>query len=355
MKVGILTFQFAHNYGALLQAYGLYSYLQDKGYAAEVINYIPAKVKKEYSMNPLVYTKSLKGIISLAIRNFKRRKQNRLFCSFQGDILRCGYPLYTSKELQEKQTEFDCIFVGSDQVWNVELTGLIKEYFLDFQIPGIRKIAYAGSFGTEDINTFQQEQVKTYFKDYSALSVREKNGKEIIKRYANIDSTVVCDPVFLLTKEQWKTFARKPDSVDNNQKFILYYTLKQNDSLAISAEKYAKENGWKVYSIHPTAVKQKISGKQLYDVGPKEFVWLIMNSERVVSNSFHATAFSIIFEKQLMYQEVNGLGSRVTSLFEQLDIRNSSEEDFYDLSFVDKVALCDLKRTGIEFIDRALQ
>lgn len=355
MKIGILTFQFAHNYGALLQAYGLRQYLKTQGYEVEILNYIPPKVRKEYSMNPFVAVRSLRGLVSLTIRNAKRVKQFQLIRKFQMENLCCGKALYTSKELQNQMEQLDCVVVGSDQVWNTALTGEISDYYLDVVAPELRKVSYAASFGTDTIQPFQQQLLRKHLQHYHSISVREDKAKEIIRQYTDLDATVVADPVFLISKEQWKEFALKPVGMKENELFVVYYSLKDNPSLARMAEKQAKERNAKLFMIHPTAANQKVRGKQLYNVGPREFVWLIAHAECVVSNSFHATAFSTIFNKTLYYQEVEGLGSRVKSLFNQLDVDTTLQNHCIDLSEVESTKVEALQIRGTSFLEKALK
>ena len=130
MRIGILTFHFAHNYGALLQAYALKCYLTQHGYDTSIINYTPEKLRKEYSMNPFVYSKNPKVLLSLSLRNYRRRKQNRLFTQFQNNELGVKKKIFTSEELIAAMNTYDMVSVGSDQVWNTNITGNIKCYFL---------------------------------------------------------------------------------------------------------------------------------------------------------------------------------------------------------------------------------
>ena len=351
MKIGILTFQFAHNYGALLQAYALQSYLKNKGFEVEVLNFIPTQVKREYSMNPFEYSKSPKVIISLIIRNIYRRKQNHLFKAFQRDFLKLGKPIFTTEELNHAESRFDYISVGSDQVWNVSLTGNIKDYYLDFASKTTRKMSYAGSFGTNHVNDYQIDQIKECFPYYVAISVREEMAKDIIEECTGLKPQVVCDPVFLLSRDMWSGFGRKPKSIKSHKKYVLYYSLRYDSDLVAKAEEYARIHDSLLYVIHPTAVRQKIDGMQLYDVGPRQFIWLIENAVCVVTNSFHAVAFSTIFRKRIIHRSANGLGSRVTSLFHQLKMEYNEKDGAMDLSKIDDLNMNRLQQSGTDYLE----
>jgi hypothetical protein len=349
MKIGILTFQFAHNYGALLQAYALNRYLLQKGKEASIINYIPNKLKNEYSMNPFDYSSNPKVIISLMLRNLRRTKQNKLIKSFQHNELSLGKIIYSEEEFISELNRFDIVSVGSDQVWNTRITGEIENYFLDDRIKAI-KIAYAASFGTDGINIYQKKAVQKNLTQYTKISVREIKAKEILEEN-NIESTIVCDPVFLLEKDRWIQLERKPQSVNRNKRFALIYILSPNEDLERMAAMYSVEENVELYVIHPTAQRFTKKGKQLYDVGPREFIWLIHNAEIIFSNSFHATAFSTIFGKTLIYDSVKGLGSRVKSLFNSLNVEISEGINKYDLGTIEANKINEFSLNGKEFLN----
>lgn len=348
MRIGILTFQFAHNYGALLQAYALKDYLNQLGNSVSIINYTPDKLRKEYSMNPFDYSRNLKVLLSLSLRNIKRRKQNQLFKEFQRNELGLGSGIYTTDALLFAMNSYDVVSVGSDQVWNTNITGDIRSYFLD-KCMKTKKISYAASFGTDDINEYQKKAIKKCLPLFSKVSVRESQAINILKENG-IEAELVCDPVFLLSKEEWIRFERRPNSITNTKRFILLYGLSRNENLEREAVSYAEAENIPMHVIHPTAQKLSDKGIQLLDIGPREFVWLIHNAEKVYSNSFHATAFSVLYGKKLIYDAVKGLGSRVASLFESLgcDLREGVNE--YNLGNIPRNVINNYAENGKYFL-----
>lgn len=352
MKIGILTFQFAHNYGAILQTYALKCYLDQLGHNAVVVNYIPDKLRKEYSMNPFDYSKNLKIVLSLTVRNYRRRKQNRLFIQFQNNELGLGQKIFAVDQLITALNACDIVSVGSDQVWNTDITGEIKSYFLEKDVY-VKKISYAASFGTDDLNKFQKNAVNESLPMYSKVSVRELQAQRILERNS-IQSELVCDPVFLLNRADWDVFARKPESVTNTDRFILMYGLSENNSLEKAATCYAEAEGIPMYVIHPTAQRMTNKGIHLVDVGPREFVWLIQHAEKVYSNSFHATAFSALYGKTLVYDSVKGLGSRVASLFNFLGMNFLDGINEYNLVNIPESSIAAYGQTGKEFLSKTL-
>lgn len=348
MRIGILTFHFAHNYGALLQAYALKCYLTQHGYDTSIINYTPEKLRKEYSMNPFVYSKNPKVLLSLSLRNYRRRKQNRLFTQFQNNELGVKKKIFTSEELIAAMNTYDMVSVGSDQVWNTNITGNIKCYFLEKEVQA-QKISYAASFGTDSICVYQKNAINECLPLYSKISVREQQAKKILEE-EKIGAELVCDPVFLIGREEWDAFARKPESVAEDSRYVLLYGLSRNEQLEKSAARYAESKGIPLYVIHPTAQKLTRKGTLLYDVGPREFVWLIRNAVKVYSNSFHATAVSVLYGRTLVYDAVNGLGSRVASLFDSLGMNLREGVNEYKLSLISEKKIGDYAQTGKAFL-----
>lgn len=352
MKIGILTFQFAHNYGALLQAYALKCYLDQLGHNSVVINYIPDKLRKEYSMNPFDYSRNFKVVLSLTVRNYRRRKQNRLFIQFQRNELGLGQEILTGDQLITALNACDIVSVGSDQVWNTGITGEIKSYFLEKDV-NVKKLSYAASFGTDEISEFQKNAVNECLPLFSKVSVRELQAQRLLKRNG-IQSELVCDPVFLLGREDWDAFARKPESMTNAHRFILMYGLSGNSNLEKAATCYAEAEEIPMYVIHPTAQRMTNKGIHLVDVGPREFVWLIQHAEKVYSNSFHATAFAIMYGKTLVYDSVKGLGSRVESLFHSLGMDFLDGVNEYNLGSIPEKTIVAYAQTGKEFLLKTL-
>ena len=243
---------------------------------------------------------------------------------------------------------YDMVSVGSDQVWNTNITGNIKCYFLEKEVQA-KKISHAASFGTDSICAYQKNAINECLPLYSKISVREQQAKKILEE-EKIGAELVCDPVFLIDREEWDAFARKPESVAEDSRYVLLYGLSRNEQLEKSAARYAESEGIPLYVIHPTAQKLTRKGTLLYDVGPREFVWLIRNAVKVYSNSFHATAVSVLYGKTLVYDAVNGLGSRVASLFDSLGTNLREGVNEYKLSLISEKKIGDYAQTGKAFL-----
>lgn len=312
-KVMILTFQFADNYGALLQAYALKREIETIGYQADVVNYVSDLNKAEYSRNPFIVKGSFKKKVKRVLKLPLAWKQMKLCDEFRKTNLELKREI-KKEELMNLTEEYTALVVGSDQVWNGRLTGDNTTYFLDFG-KNIKKISYAASLGTMKMTDFQKDCMKKYVSEFDAVSIREERNLDEVKYYVSKAENVV-DPVFLNTG-QWKQIA-SAGKHSVAEKYILYYSLGGAEDFEKIVEELSNTHSLQTISVHPTAKKYHIKGKQLYNVGPIDFLALIENAEIVCTDSFHATCFSIIFGKLLCYKTNQDNPGRAESFLRKL-------------------------------------
>lgn len=188
-------------------------------------------------------------------------------------------------------------------------------------MPGIcsKKYSYAASIGTNGFGDIDKDYILSLLNQFSGISVREDQAREYLHSQFDLNATLCVDPVFLINQSCWNEFLERPKNL-KSEKYILYYSLQQNDDLINSTKSFASDNSLDIVSIHPHSARQKIPGIQLDNVGPREFIYLIKNAEVIASNSFHAFAFSVIFDKKIIYSLHSVTGNRVSSLVEQLDL-----------------------------------
>lgn len=313
-KIGILTFHFAHNYGAMLQAYALRKFLSDCGYECEVINYIPEKMGRAYSTSLLGpdNSVSLRRMFSI----YKRRKQVSLFKFFLEEYLKV-------KDSDVDYSKYDVIVVGSDQVWNLDLTYNDKVYFLAEVVNGSVGVGYAISIGKK-VDDKLADMIVKYIGKFRHLSFREKSACDQISKLIGRECENVADPVFLLSKDMWMQIESKPKSIKENQ-FILFYALDSNDELLHAVSSLREKYNLPVVFIHPLCVSVDFECIKLNDVGPCEFLWLIHHSTYIVTNSFHAMAFSGIYGKKSIIAHNGELGERTKHLYTLLNLVTDSD------------------------------
>lgn len=301
MKIKTITCHDVYNVGASLQAYALVTYLNRLGHEAEIIDYKPDYLSGHYSLwgvsNPAYDRPVLRQAYLLAklpgrLRaRFSRRK--REFDAFTREMLPVTAKRYSSNEdLKRDLPEADVYFAGSDQIWNTFFpNGTDPAFYLDFAPEDRVKASYAASFATESVSEKWQGQIKQWLSKLDDISVRERSGVEIVKRMGFADAVRVLDPVFLLNAEEWQSIEK---NLNLRDPYVLVYDFDGNGKIAGYAKRVAAEHGWKIYSVLPC----DYCGKCFAQEGPQAFLYLIHNARFVVSNSFHATAFSLIFHKQ---------------------------------------------------------
>ena len=330
-KVAVLTFHRANNYGASLQAHALPYVINKLGAKAELLDYRPAGMEKLYHSKVPSY-KGLKRFLALLHHRYLRdRATYRAFDSFRRHTMRISGQIYGSpSELKAADSLYDLFIVGSDQVWNPDITILSGKkadfsYFLDFVKDGCKKKSYAASLGVSELSEDDCRVYRDNLSSFSEISVREHKAAELLEHLLKRSVNIACDPVLLLSADEWMKFER-PYPLPA-QDYVLAYSVGGKKELMTYARQVAKEKQCAVYAIQPPIVGTVCSdsGQMLTGVGPAEFVWLIRHAKAVVTTSFHGSAFSLLYQKELhivQKQEPSkrSRNSRFDSLFKYFGI-----------------------------------
>lgn len=325
MKIGILTYQRAENYGALLQAYALMTYLKSLGHDVSFVDYWPtyhSEYFKIFSWSNFV-SRPIKSKLLILIRFllmgsklYRRKKVMQKF--MHGHLKISKKPVYTNRN--GKTERFDVVVYGSDQIWrkqNLGGVGFDEWYYGSDHVCADKKVVYAGSMGKLEASPEDMTFVKAQMQNFCSIAVREKDLHDYLQKL-DVSSEIVIDPVFLLTKEQWHQLAVAPKSTSN---YILFYNLLNTPESSSFAKALSKETGLPILEItKKTAFMQK--GSKLIDnASIEEFLGLIEHADYVVSNSFHGVAFSLVFEKQVFAVGMGAKSNRVVSLLEAAGIK----------------------------------
>lgn len=301
MKIKTITCHDVYNVGASLQAYALAAYLRQLGHDVEIIDYKPDYLSNHYALwgigNPRYDRPVLRELYLMAklpgrlMAKYGKRKKE--FDAFTRDMLPTTDVRYTSnEELKKNPPEADAFFAGSDQIWNTFFrNGKDPAFYLDFVPESKVKASYAASFATESVPEEWKKQIKDWLSGLDYISVRERSGVEIVKKMGFSEAVLVLDPVFLLDEQAWMKVAKQ---LPLNEPYLLVYDFDNNPEMQKYAKRLAEKNHWKIYSVLPCAYCERCFSQE----GPTAFLTLVHNAEFVVSNSFHATAFSLIFHKQ---------------------------------------------------------
>lgn len=362
MKVGILTFPNSTSYGATLQMYALYKKVNDLGHDAEIINYFNAFMKAE---------KHVRKVDKLDLRRTlrhwaKRALHYRLEKAFR-DFEKNNMVLYPKKAVTDKAAlpdignRYGAVICGSDQVWNPNITDTDLSFFLDFCGKGVRRVSYAPSFGIDDFSREFSDLIRPEIAAFDSLSVREAAGREYIKREFGRDAQLVCDPTMLLSAEEWETL-EKPYPAEENG-YILYYPVGSSKTLWDYCKKLSKKTGLKIIHIGGNVIKamrNKDGGMEYaVDISPSRWLWLVHHARYVVTNSFHGSAFSVIFRKSFYLEYPWHAHSRIDQIVSLLAPADPvikegvCEARDLDYSGVDK-NLAHLRDESLDYLKKAL-
>lgn len=335
-KTGIITFHSAHNYGAMLQVYALQSKIEN----SEIINFRNKDIDNDYKIFKVHSGKNIlkiaKSVISSVCYYKKNKERYNKFNNFFNNNLKLSAEYRNEKELKENPPQYDVYITGSDQVWNYTITkGLKDSYTLNFGDKKIKRISYAASLGKASIPNELVDEYKNKISKIDYISVREQAGKNALKE-AGIEKNieVVLDPTLLLTKEEWdEEIGNKENQV--GEKYILAYVVEDNEEYYKIVNDLSRKTGLKVVHFGKRDNKYQNVLKSAYTEGPLEFVNLIRNAEYVVATSFHATVFSVIYNKKFFIVPHLTTGSRVTNLLDKLEIKGRTFKTLDEFKGID--------------------
>ncbi len=334
MKIGIITIHNSPNYGACLQCYALWKFLETIGYEVEVINLYRPLAFKEYvsSKNYKRLRKpkrTIKYYVKKLIRSIKGNTSlynKRAYASFESFNLRLKYSkaYYSIDELYKNPPLYDAYIAGSDQLWNPTQPYCVEPYFLTF-VDGNKhlKLSYASSIGITDLKENEKQLISGWLRDFTAISVRENQAKDLLESF--VDKTIhqVADPTFLLDVYEWEKLSLPPKEQHD---YILLFTLSYNEKLFAFAKKIQRESQKRLIIISQNVSKQKYSSFDVIDnAGPQEWIGYVSQADMVVTDSFHCTVFSLIMDAGNVFAYIspkNNRGSRIVDLLNTFNLKN---------------------------------
>lgn len=296
MKIGQLTFHASHNYGSVLQAYALSSVLRSFGNEVQILN-LRTKAQREAYRVFQVKGSGLKKLAHLLYTLYVTPARRRRFLNFEKFIREC-LPISSETYSNGKELAginfFDTFVTGSDQVWNPVCQDFDPAYYLNFADRKAKRVAYAPSLGRTAFDTDQLALIRELLTNVEWISCREESGAEVLRTLTDRPVTVVCDPVLLPGQDFWSKFAVPPH---DRSPYILTYFLENNNGDKRHLQDIQRQTGYRVVSLNED-IRDWTKGYQTaFDATPQEFVGLIQNASFVLTNSFHATAFSTIFKR----------------------------------------------------------
>lgn len=314
MKIGILTFHRAHNYGAMLQAYGLFAYLKTLGHEVNVIDYAPSIFKKGYRRSiPAIPRNPINICKTIAKEPFLHNDRVKRYDAFDG-FIHSALDLYPYNEGFDGN-EFDLIFIGSDQVWNKHCIRALDKVYWGEALK-CKIASYAASMAWYRPSDNELPLIQNYLNRFSHVSVREKDAADYLRTIISKPVEVVCDPTLLLQAKDWENIC-KP--IPEKKKYLLCYNLVDDMECKQVAETIAKEKGLKEINLVGSASMRNPKGS-LVTAGPCEFLSYFKHAEYVVTSSFHGTVFSLIFKKQFLSVTPSKFAGRASYLLKTVGL-----------------------------------
>ena len=349
-RIGILTFHRADNYGAALQCYALQETIRTLGHYVEIINYKQPYIESFYKpiqkkelLNALKRPQWYYGYFCkiLPIRLYKYVK----YRIFRKRHLKTGKAFGRNESIPSK---YDTIIIGSDQVWGLHCTNGIDEIFWgEFPKQESKVIGYGISGNINSLEAIGVGKLTKYCKNFDKISFREESFRSYIKEHIGVTGNLVLDPTLLLDKTKWENLASK---TNGNGNYVLTYLLqgvKDMTKLNKDLTLFAQKENCKLINIFDVAHS------------PTEFLGWIKNAQYIITTSFHATVFSIIFEKDIYALKThNGHDARYINLLSTLNIgyRSIEPEDIaniipYPIDYTDaNKKLNELRETSLQYL-----
>ena len=380
-KVGVFTLYHKNvNYGATLQAYSLQKKINEQGFDACVINFVPNELSFSYRLfrllcHPQKLFKALNKRLHFIQTNANiiEVEYNRLWKDkINKRELFCNKHIKTTQPISEKKLyksnildNYDILLVGSDQVWNPHYSS--KVHFLPFDKKGRKKLAYAASISVPDLTEREKKLFIKWLPDFDYITVRENEGKQLLESFLNVKVETVLDPTLLLTSDDWSKLA-EPISLQNqvsyrnngknssNERFeyILFAALGTDPSHRQFAKRVAERLNLKLKILSTTLDEMKANrdmpGDELVDVSPNQYLYLVKNAALVITDSFHCAAFSINFHRNFYVLRRNAdsdavnMNSRIYTILSELGL----ESQLVDPSEADTVSIKQDLYSGVD-------
>lgn len=365
MKTGTITFHAPNNNGSFLQAYALQKVLiRELGVENEIIDFRSEKQTNQYKTFRPVHCKNdlLKNIASLP--HFKKLNQRYArFESIRDHYLKKTPCIVLEEEALKQANQYDVVIAGSDQIWNTGAPDFSRVYFL----PEVsaRKVSYAVSCGSV-ANDAGLKKYQDAINAFEKVSVRETAVEKQVRTVYDNRISVVLDPTLLLKKDDYSELYSTKPLVQGE--YIFYYSINYSKDSLRAVQVLSQVTGLPVYTVFTsfhTSLSEQYGVKVLYDGGPSEFLNLLDNAKYVATNSFHGTAFSLIFHKEFYHLCDMADGhmkkdDRIDGLLEQLGLENRNytysqkqllPEVSYDMA---SVKMEELRDKSIEWLRAAV-
>lgn len=345
-KIGIVSLYIGRNFGNKLQNYAVEKIIEEYGFEPRTLKYevdkakpvvqvsLGKKFRPAYIMTALKvrlsrllpmknsdsgFLKKLAWLPRQSVLRDAKARQMSAYRRFDENYLHFADHVIGLEEKDEHWTEdYAFFFCGSDQVWNPYYQSTNRNCFLQFA-PREKRVAFAPSFGVSAIPEERKPDIAAWLSDIPYLSVREEAGRDIIRELTGREAEMLVDPTMMLTREQWDEFAEKPAFTLPEKYIVTYFLGDRTREYSAIVNENARRLGVPV--VHLLDLMQP----EYYVCNPNEFVYCIKNAEMVFTDSFHASVFSILYQKQFqVFERVEGdrkMSSRLETLLTSFGLK----------------------------------
>lgn len=335
-KVLNITMHAVNNYGSVLQALATERIFQGLGYEVETLDYIQEGLQMDTIMKIIKnggpgWKIKFKQIVLLLFSQTNDNKKT--FDDFRNKYLHLSGRKYISeKELFQDIPKADIYCTGSDQTWNTTLHGVSKAYFLAFPPDGKKRVSFAASFGIEKLSHKDEKEVKNYLSKYSAISVRESSGLNILSEIGIKNGVHVLDPTLVVDNSFWNYLSEKKQYEGD---YIFVYQLNSSSAFSNYVNEFAASKGLKVLYVRSRKNNRLRNSVYLGTPKPEVVLSLFKYSSYVLTDSFHATVFSIIFHRNFVNILPPNFSTRIKSILTLMGLERRIVSDLNDLSCCD--------------------
>ena len=372
MKASVITLHTVDNYGSAMQTYATQEVLNKIGCEVEIIDYWRWNNLPEYRAQQMLDTSLMQKLKPVWGRNHET-KVAATRCiqwylehhvspmwKFLEDNVNLSKKRYTSfDELKADPPEADVYIAGSDQVWNsIWNNGIDRSYFLDFAPQDKPRIAFSASIGRTEFSEDEIPDTKALLQKYTAISVREESAVELLKSI-DIEAQLILDPTLMLSRNEWRKVAR---GKKRTKPFLLIYQLNPNPEMDHFAMELAKRKGWEVIRIGFGRSDKQKPGKCIMSPSVEEFIGLLFQAKCVLTDSFHATAFSLNLGTDFISVKPPRFSTRIESILRLTGQEQRLLDNYNDCEIADRVidkkhvkkVLDRERRAGMEWLKNAL-
>ena len=346
MKISVITLHTVNNYGSALQTYATQTVLQKLGHTVEFVDYWRKDNAGEGAVDKALKSPSMQKIrflwdwselsrsaVRIPLRFLLACKRRPMQDFLKARVNLTSHTYYSMDDLLKDTPQADVYMTGSDQVWNsIWNQGIEKPYFLEYAPEGKKRVAFSASIGRTELSADEIPETVSMLKKYSAISVREESAVTLLKALG-IEAQLILDPTLMLSGREWEKIAEVPKA---KKPYLLIYQLNGNRQMDRFAVNLAKRKGWDVVRICFAVPVIQRGVKCVISPSVEHLLGYLLHAECVLTDSFHATAFSLNLGRDFICILPKRFGTRIESILKLTGTENRLLRDYSNYEIVNQ-------------------